>query len=1100
MVHYPPQIASQAIPPIESLESNKCWIMSQTISWSTFLLLVASCFTLGTRSLYAEDGEAFFESRIRPLLLKHCHECHGEKKQEGGLRLDSRAAWQAGGENGLVIQIGAPESSRLIEAVRYANTDLQMPPTKKLSDSELSNLEAWIKMGAPDPREVKTPNVSLEGRPLWSLQPIAIVHPPPLPENNWSQQPIDCFILEKQRAAGLEPSNLADRRTLIRRATLDLTGLPPSPAEVESFVHDTSTNAYSRLIERLLASPQYGEQWARHWLDVARYSDTKGYVYAREENRWVHASAYRDWVVRSFNEDLAYDRFVRLQIAADEIVPAVSPDLAAMGFLTLGRRFLGVTHDIIDDRIDVVTRGMLGLSVACARCHDHKYDPIPTRDYYSLYGVFQSSAESLVSCGQSNDTAFDEELGKRETKRRETMSKRREEQSMRVRPKIEQYLLAQLELEKYPEEVFNQVVAPEDINPFVVRKWQSFLSKDRQSPDPIFAKWHAIVMKKRVVMEKRVVNEKEQRLLQNQVASEYAVAFANIEKRWRELIAANPETTAFPDTNDERLRRVLYGIESPCHVPDEHITNIEAYFPSNVIVELWKLQGEVDRWLMESASSPTYATILVDRPITSSPRVFLRGNPMTKGSEVPRHFLTALGGEEAKPFGRGSGRLDLANAIASPLNPLTARVMINRIWMHHFGRGFVDTPSDFGNRAEIPSHPELFDWLVKRFIDSGWSIKSLHRTIMLSSTYQQGNDSELQQIDPENRLLARMMARRLSFEQARDAWLTTSGELDLRVGGKSKPLFDTKNTRRTLYAIVDRENVPPVLRMFDFANPDLSIAKRTETSVPQQALFVMNHPFIANRAKQLTATFGESDQVERVEWLYASLYQRRPTGHELQLAIDFINFEDASLKIVRSPSQWTYGYGEFDSETGRVATFTPLPHFTGKAWQGSDRYPDAKLGWLQLSPIGGHPGNNLKHAIVRRWTATLNGNYAIHSKISHEPEMGDGIRAFVSHGTRGLLRSATLHHSADQIDVNSIAMMKGDTLDFIVDIRDGLNSDQFLWSPKISLADSTGTGSDTVNQVSDAETDFARDSNSHLDRWQQLAQVLMLANEFMFVD
>ena len=1067
--------------------------MSQTLSWSTFSLVVL-CFTTWSRSLHAEDGEAFFESRIRPLLLKHCIECHGEKKQEGGLRLDSRATWQAGGENGLVIHKGAPDSSRLIEAVRYANTNLQMPPTKKLSDREISDLETWVKMGAPDSRETMPLTEKLEKKLLWSLQPIANVKPPELAENTWSQQPIDCFILEKQRAAGLQPSPIADRRTLIRRATLDLTGLPPSRAEVDSFVQDPSPEAYSRLINRLLASPQYGEQWARHWLDVARYSDTKGYVYAREENRWVHASAYRDWVVRSFNEDLAYDRFVRLQIAADEIVPAGSPDLAAMGFLTLGRRFLGVTHDIIDDRIDVVTRGMLGLSVACARCHDHKYDPIPTRDYYSLYGVFQSSAEKLVSCGQSVDAGFNDELEKRETKRRETISKRRDEQSTRVRSKVEQYLLAQLELEKYPEEVFNQVVEPEDINPFVVRKWQSFLSKDYQSANPLFASWHAVVMKK------GGVNENEQRLRRNQVASEYGIAFANIEKRWRELVTVNPEATALQDTHDERLRGVLYGIQSPCHVPDEHITNIEAYFPSNVIVELWKLQGEVDRWIMESASSPTYATILVDRPIPTSPSVFLRGNPMTKGSEVSRHFLTALGGDEAKPFGQGSGRLELANAIASPMNPLTARVMVNRIWMHHFGRGLVDTPSDFGNRAETPSHPELFDWLVRRFIDSGWSSKSLHRSIMLSNTYQQGNESESQLLDPANRLLARMMARRLSFEQARDAWLISSDELDLRVGGKSKPLFDTKNNRRTLYSNVDRENVSPVLRMFDFANPDLSIPKRTETSVPQQALFAMNHPFIADRAKQLTATLPDSIQAERVEQLYESLYQRPPTGDELTLAIDFINSDDESIKLVRAPSQWSYGYGEFESTTGRIVTFTPLPYFSGTAWQGGDSYPDTKLGWLQLSSTGGHPGNDLKHAIVRRWTATLDGNYAVHSKISHEPEVGDGIRAFVSHGTRGILRSATLFHSAEQIDVDTIAMIKGDTLDFTVDIRDGLNSDQFLWSPKISLTGMTGSGGDTEKQIFDAEKDFARESKSHLDRWQQLAQVMMLANEFMFVD
>ncbi len=1067
--------------------------MSYPFPYLTIPLVVLNVLAFEKRS-NADDDEAFFESRIRPILVDRCQECHCETKQEGGLRLDTRSAWLAGGEHGPVIQSGNPDTSRLIEAVRYANSELQMPPKKKLSDREIADLEAWVKMGAPDPRNGRGPTRKLEKAPLWSLQTIAIVQPPLLKENNWSQQPIDCFILQRQQLAGLEPSPMADRRTLIRRATMDLTGMLPTSTEVDAFVEDDSPDAYSRLVERLLASPQYGEQWARHWLDVARYSDTKGYVYAREENRWVHASAYRDWIVRAFNEDLNYDRFVRLQIAADKIVPAGSPDLAAMGFLTLGRRFLGVTHDVIDDRIDVVSRGMLGLSVACARCHDHKYDPIPTRDYYSLYGVFQSSAERLVSCGQSQDTPFVLELEKRQAKLQETMLQRREEQSSRVRSKIEQYLLAQLELEKYPDEVFNQIVEANDLNPFVVRKWQAFLAKDKQSATPIFEKWHSLVLAQ------GAVNTTELREQFNRAALEYGHRFAEVEKRWRELVASKPDAIAIPDAKDEEQRRILYGMESPCHVPDEHITNIEVYFPTDVIVELWKLQGEVDRWLMDSKGSPTYATILVDRPIPLTPRVFLRGNPLTKGAEVSRHYLSALGGEESKPFEQGSGRLELANAIASSTNPLTARVMVNRVWMHHFGHGLVDTPSDFGHRAELPTHPELLDRLVTRFIQSDWSIKSLHRAIMLSSTYQQGDDSKSQALDPVNRLLARMTARRLSFEQARDAWLTVSGELDLRVGGKSQPLFDNKNKRRTLYANIDREKVSPVLRMFDFANPDLSIPQRSETSVPQQALFAMNHPFVAERATHLTTSLIESDPPARIERLYSRIFQRRTTVDELELAEDFVRSDTESTISKQAPSLWSYGYGEFDPATGRISAFTPLPHFSGTAWQGGDSYPDPKLGWLKLEAAGGHPGNDRKHAIVRRWTSTMDGSFSITSKITHEPEVGDGIRAFVSNNVSGLLRSATLHHSTEQIDVDSITVKKGDTLDFIVDIRDGLNSDQFLWSPKITQIATTGTGSDKVNLVYDASKDFSNESKSQLDSWQQLAQVLMLSNEFMFVD
>ncbi len=1064
--------------------------MSQPSIWLT-IAFVSLCCVACNSAIIADDRDAFFEARIRPLLVERCQECHGEKKQEGGLRLDSRAGWQAGGYNGPVIQVGFPNASRLIDAVRYGNAELQMPPSKKLNEREIADLEAWVKLGAPDPRDAMAPLSKVEKKSLWSLQPIAHALPPQLEEDAWSHQPIDRFILEKQQRMQLRPSSIADRRTLIRRATMDLIGLPPTAAEVSSFVNDSSDDAYEELIDRLLASPQYGENWARHWLDVARYSDTKGYVYAREESRWVHASEYRDWVVRSFNMDLAYDQFVRLQIAADQIVPVGSPELAAMGFLTLGRRFLGVTHDVIDDRIDVVSRGILGLSVACARCHDHKYDPIPTRDYYSLYGVFQSCQEQLVGCGQTNDTAFLEELAKRENKNRETLAKRREEQSQRVRSNVEKYLLAQLEIEKYPEEVFNQMLEQGDLNPFVVRKWQAYLVKDKETPVPIFIKWHSV--------------EKAQHNQMISIAADYGTVFDDVDKRWREHIAKFPNAKTFTDPIDERMRCVLYGIDSPCHVPDEHITNIEVYFPTDVIVELWKVQGDVDRWLLDSDKSPPYATILVDRPVPSSPRVFLRGNPMTKGSEVSRHYLSALGGKESKPFENGSGRLELANELASPTNPLTARVFVNRVWMHHFGRGLVDTPSDFGHRAEDPSHPELLDWLAKRFVDSGWSIKSLHRTIMISSTYRQGNNSASIASDPANRLLARISSRRLSFEQARDAWLHISGELDLRVGGKPRSLFDQKNKRRTLYATIDRERVSPVLRMFDFANPDLSIPQRTETSVPQQALFAMNHPFIAERAIQLIASVNESNSTDRIAKLYNALYQRKPTDDELRLAVEFLQSDSAVPQPARTPQLWSYGHGEFDPTAGRILTFKPLPHFNGSAWQGGENYPDPKLGWLKLNATGGHPGNDLKHAVVRRWTAFVEGDYSIVSKISHEPEVGDGVRAFVCHNESGLLRSATLHHSTEQMDVATIPIRKGDTLDFVVDIRDGLNSDQFLWAITITRleamrVEAIGAGGNSVPLVSDAEKDFPTESDSQLNRWQQFAQVLMLANEFMFVD
>ena len=931
------------------------------------------------------------------------------------------------------------------------------------------------------------------GAKPWALESPVDAPVPVVEGNTWSPQPMDAFVLEKLRAAGLPPSPQADRRTLIRRATVDLTGLPPTPEEVAAFVNDTASDAYARLIDRLLASPHYGEQWARHWLDVARYSDTKGYVYGREEKRWVHASAYRDWVVRAFNEDVPYDRFLMLQIAADQVVPECSPDLAAMGFLTVGRRFLGVTHDIIDDRIDVVMRGTQALTVACARCHDHKFDPIPTTDYYSLYGVFQSCAEAVVPMGNGEN----DEATKLVVKNRELLAKRRAEQMDRTRIRLADYLAAQVELEKYPEEVFNQLIDESDLNPFIVRRWEIYLERQRVSGNPVFTVWHALAKSAPTGYEG--VLAKLRSAPAGEVNPKVLAAFATIPVDMQEVAKRYAEVLGQPEFKD-----VMEGIDSPCHVPNEHIANIEMYFPTNTIVELWKSQGDVDRILIEKGDGSTVATILVDRPLATTPRVFKRGNPLTKGEEIPRHFLQVLAGPEIKPFSKGSGRLELAQAIASRDNPLTARVMVNRLWMHHFGNGLVTTPSDFGKRAEAPSHPKLLDWLALRFMESGWSIKQLHRTLMLSQTYQQSSSGENggrgRQIDPANRMLWRMNPHRLSFEEVRDAWLAGTGELDLRVGGKPEALFGGTNMRRTLYAYVDRENLSPEMRVFDFANPDLSISQRTETTVPQQALFGMNHPFMAAKAAVLTKDAGIMEAGAQVQHLYERLYQRQPTVEEMELALAYVSSATAPASPAVRPSQWTYGYGAWNGEAAKVEDFKLLPHFNGSAWQGGDQFPDAGLGWVQLTATGGHPGNDARHAIVRRWTAPQDGDYQLKSTLVHEPEVGDGIRAFVAHGSRGLLRSTMLRHSKEDIDAQAIPMRKGETLDFIVDIRDGLNSDQFLWAPVITVVGSAGTGGDVVEQTWNAEKDFGGILPTLLSPWQQFAQVLMLSNEFMFVD
>jgi hypothetical protein len=1064
-----------------------------------FSTLFAAALLFGPVAQAAEaDGIAFFESKIRPLLVERCLECHGERKQKGGLRLDSRAAWQHGGDSGAALMPGEPEKSLLIKAVSHADKDLQMPPKKQLAPEEIAALEQWVKLGAPDPRDGKlvvAKVVDFEaGRKMWAFLPVGKPEPPVLAQDTWSHGELDRFIAERLQQAGLQHSPPADRRTLIRRATFDLTGLPPTADEVNAFVRDTSPDAFTRVVDRLLKSPHYGEHWARHWLDVARYSDTKGYVYGREEKNWVHATPYRDWVVRALNADMPYDRFLLLQIAADQVEPVGSPNLAAMGFLTLGRRFLGVTQDIIDDRIDVLMRGTQGLTVACARCHDHKFDPISTRDYYALYGVFQSSAEQLVPCAPpATDAAFEKELRTREGKLRTMLAQRREEQSARVRAKVTEHFIAQLELEKYPDGTFTQIIGADDINPVFVRRWQSYLVEAGQRHDPVFAEWHDA--------EKRPLEER------REVATRYGAHFVEVEKKWRELLKMEPNAKALPDPNDEAWRHVLYGPDSPCFVPDEHLANNEWFFPQPVVVELWKLQGEVDRWLLQSPGAPAHATILADRAKPTTPRVFKRGNPLTKGEEVPRRFLEVLVSGQPQPFVKGSGRLELAQAISNPQNPLTARVMVNRVWMQHFGRGLVTTPSDFGKRADPPSHPELLDWLSRSFMDEGWSLKKLHRRILLSATYQQSSlgpaDAiamrKAQDRDTDNRLLWRMNTHRLSFEEMRDAWLAASGELDLRVGGKPVELFASDNARRTLYARVDRELLPAVMRTFDFANPDLSIPQRNDTIVPQQALFGLNHPFLAARAKAVVQRIGDGDDAGRVRRLYESLFQREPEVAEMNAALAFVKRVPPPPLRREIPSAWQYGYGEFDESTGRLKSFTALPHFNGTQWAGGPQWPDTTLGWLQLTATGGHPGNDRQHVIVRRWVAPQEGRYTLASTLIHEPEAGDGIRAFISHSGQGLLRFAALHHSNTALNIEALPMKGGETLDFIVDIRDVLNSDQFSWSPKIAAVVSAGTGGGGT-QSWDAQKDFIGPAPAPLSLWQQLAQTLMLTNELVFLD
>ncbi len=949
----------------------------------------------------------------------------------------------------------------------------------------------------------------------WAFQPLKKAVPPWESEKGeWAETEIDWFILEKLEEAGLVPSPPADARTLLRRIRYGLHGLPPTAEEVEAFSADWEREgqaALERWIDRYLASPRYGEAWGRHWLDVARYSDSKGYVYAREERFFTHAWVYRDWVIRALNEGMPFDRFLMLQIAADQTASPDSPDLAAMGFLTLGRRFIGVTHDIIDDRIDVVTRGTMGLTVQCARCHDHKYDPVTTRDYYALYGVFHQDRDRLVRLGVAPEERFHDaskEYRERAQKLAETMQVRREEAAARLRARAADYLDAQFSLEQYPEEGFDQILTEDDLIPASVRRWRDYLERSAADFDPLFAPWHGLAgleeegfAGRAEAVLSELLEEKGGRL-----NPWVAQAFATPPRSRREMaeiygrLFAEAEAAA-PESVGEaaaELRRFLFDPNSPATVPDTDIVDNELFFSTAVCEELWKLQGELDRWLIQDESAAPHAVIVSSGEIEPDPRIFERGDPSRRGPAVPRSFPAFLSGVRGEPFKAGRERREMAEAIVDRENPLTARVIVNRIWQQHFGTGLVQTPSDFGLRSEPPSHPELLDWLARKLMEDGWDLKALHRTILRSAVYRQGSagNPAAEEKDPANRLLGRHPVRRLGFEELRDSLLLVTGELDGKAGGRPGEVFAPENRRRSVYGLVDRQYLPGVFRMFDFANPDEHVARRFETTAPQQALFLLNHRFAADRAVVLgSGDVVRAEEEETRDWvrgLYGRVLQRAPTGEEEDAAWEFLDAAPEGETEAR-PDSWVYGVGRYDEAGQRVSGFEALPYFNGESWQGGPEWPDPRWGWARLTAAGGHPGNDLEHAVIRRWIAPQDGVIEVRGVVRSEAEPGDGVRAFVVSSRDGLLASAAVHRSEAPLEAEAVTVRAGDTLDFVTDRGAILNSDEFSWSPVVTMRGTEERWS--------AREDFGDETGrSRLGARAQLAQVLLLSNEFVFLD
>ncbi|MDG3008221.1 PSD1 and planctomycete cytochrome C domain-containing protein [Paludisphaera mucosa] len=886
-------------------------------------------------AVHAGDGaerEAFFEAKVRPILADRCFGCHSAKagRIKGNLALDSLEGLFKGGDLGPAVQPGRPEESLLVQAIGYQDDSVKMPPKQKLSEEEIAVLRRWVAEGPTFPKSAASPAARAPGidfaraRGHWAYQPFSRREPPPVEDEAWPSTPVDPFVLAKLEAAGLSPSPPADRRTLLRRAYYDLIGLPPTAEEIAAFEADRSDDAFAKVVDRLLASPRYGERWGRHWLDVARYADSKDGVLMYGDDRIrPYAYTYRDYVVRSFNEDAPFDRMIREQLAADAVAPKDEPwRLAAMGFLTLGRAFDNNVHDQIDDKIDVVSRGLLGLTVACARCHDHKYDPIPTADYYSLYGVF-AGAEAPLELPAIDDPertpdrkAFEDSANVKRSEIRRFLDDQYVMLSEEAARRSGDYLIQAATTPPDPLEtaVFFMSLDREQLRPPLVARWRRLLKRRADPADPVFGPLSQLMK-----LDDEAVADRSAAILASwaerpagtgldalnplvssalkagllRCRSDVARAYADLFRRTYEESRSAPDGLA-DDAARRQILDVIRGSESPSHITRGQTVafmsrvDIDAYGPKIV---------ELDRMTVKASDPAPRAMVLVDAEQPYAPRVFVRGNPAQPGDAVPRRFLHILSGDDAKPFARGGGRLDLAEAIADPKNPLTGRVIVNRVWMHHFGEPLVSTPSDFGERSTPPTHPELLDDLAARFVEGGWSVKSLHRLIVLSSTYRQSSADrpECRKVDPENRLMWRANRRRLDFEAMRDTLLAVSGRLDATMYGRPVDVAnDPGNARRSVYGLIDRQSFPAVFRAFDLASPDVSAERRPMTTVPQQALFGMNAPLVAEQAKALAARpeIAAADPRDAVRALYRLILARAAGGDEVESAARFLRSLD----------------------------------------------------------------------------------------------------------------------------------------------------------------------------------------------------------------
>jgi mono/diheme cytochrome c family protein len=886
----------------------------------------------------------FFENKIRPLLASSCFGCHTDSAM-GGLRLDSSDALRKGGKRGPAIDSANPSQSLLLNAVRHTDPNLKMPMGNKLKDAQIADLEAWVIAGAAWPKVQPTVSAKVYQKDFWSFQPLKSPSPPAVKNAGWPRTAIDKFLLARLESEGIQPAARASKRDLLRRAYLDLTGLPPSFEEVSAFEKDTAPDAFEKVIDRLLASPHYGQRWGRIWLDVARYGEDdyrslnpnpRGY------RPYPNAFAYRDWVINALNDDLPYDQFVKAQLAGDLLDPKIRHKmLPATGFLGLGPWYYDngafeITRaDERHDRVDAVTRGFLGLTVACARCHDHKYDPIPQTDYYALAGVFYNTVYEEYPLAPASvvkaHEKLEDELDLAQKLAQEASQSYSDNLSRSFAYQAANYLEAVWEIAGPQKKKIEQVVEARRLDFELTDRWLKYMAKPTTKykfKEP----WQAMVKKpmSSAAEAKKLAAEFQEKIV------DVMLRRTDIEAENKVIIAKDLEGTKPKKRTDKPSNFTSFKDFNPLSwlqlksLPDEEnnfwteifqrelpeaddpnammaMGGMRQFTPGVLLFRGWgletrigleaqarlkTLQASVDELRKKVEKRYPFLHGVRDGDKISGLQLHHRGDPANLvGPELPRHFLTPLCDGDPQAFSEGSGRLELASAIAS--HPLAARVIVNRVWKSHFGTGLVDTPSNFGMSGERPSHPELLEHLASWFTANGMSLKKLHREILRSSVYQlsTANNPAAFAKDSANRLYWRANRKRMDAEQIRDSIMHVAGNLDDSLGGPSADLHPSM-LRRTVYGKVSRYKLDEYLQLFDFPSPHISAEKRFVTTVPGQRLFFMNSDFMQVEAEELAKRVAaEANQRERIRKAYRLVYGREATESEIALGIDYLKKE-----------------------------------------------------------------------------------------------------------------------------------------------------------------------------------------------------------------